>query len=314
MSLTTILRDPRRFVWLYGTTPTRADVPEAKMHFAAERLGNRARKLQIDGVVVYDIQDETGRTDAERPFPFLPTRESREYARLVRELSGRETICYKCVRNETPQSWRDWLDSAAEEPGFSCLSLVGQPTSRRPETGMSLGDAMAEAKGHAGLFTLGGVAIPERHSPERSESQRLLEKAERGCEYFVSQAIYSPRVTARLLRDYAADCARTGLAPKRIVLTFTPCGNERTLAFMKWLGIAVSEEAERRLETAENKLEESLNICAENLTRVLEEAGDTGVPLGVNVESVSIRKDEIAASVELVQRLKEVTRGFGIAE
>lgn len=308
MSLSHVLRDDRRFVFLYGTTPPRADASDEKALRAAQRLQERTKDLALDGLIVYDIQDEAGRTDEERPFPFLPIRESREYARLLRDLTGRHTICYKCVGQATPEGWRYWLDAAASEYGVDCLSIVGRATSRQASDGITLTEAMSAARAHPAGFTLGGVVIPERHSAARSESLRLVEKAERGCEYFVSQAVYSPSMTARLLRDYGADCARLGVAPKRIVLTFTPCGHERTLAFMKWLGIAIPPEAERAMRTSADPLAESIRICAANLAQVLEEAGDTGVPLGVHVESVSIRKDELAASIDLFQALREAVK------
>ena len=38
---------------------------------------------------------------------------------------------------------------------------------------------------------------------------------------------------------------------------------------------------------------------------VLDYAEDKGIPLGVNVESVSIRKEEIEASVELLHLLRQ---------
>ena len=319
MSLSQILRDPERFVFLYGTTPPRADAAGDAVLRAAARLAERTATLRLDGLVVYDIQDESGRTPEERPFPFLPTREAREYASLLRSASSLPTICYKCVGQATPEGWRHWLNAAAADYGVECLSLVGRATSRGRNDGISLSEALLQARSHPAGFTLGGVVIPERHAPDnvspgaspqvraaRSESLRLLEKSERGCEYFISQAVYSPAITARLLRDYAADCARLGTAPKRIILTFTPCGAQRTLTFMKWLGISIPEETQRSLLAASDPLGESVRICARNLERVLEEAGDTGIPLGVSVESVSIRKDEISATIDLMDALRIV--------
>jgi 5,10-methylenetetrahydrofolate reductase len=310
MSLSQVLQGDRRFVFLYGTTPPRADAPGEKALRAAERLRERTGDLALDGLIVYDIQDESGRTEEERPFPFLPVRESREYARLLRDLTGRPTICYKCVGEATPEGWRYWLDGAASDYGVDCLTIVGRATSRQASDGIALTEAMSAAREHSAGFTLGGVVIPERHSAARSESLRLIEKARRGCEYFVSQAVYSPSLTARLLRDYGADCARLGVAPKRIVLTFTPCGNERTLAFMKWLGIAIPPEAERAMRGSADPLAESIRLCAANLREVLEEAGGSGVPLGVHVESVSIRKDEIAASIDLFHAVRASVNDF----
>jgi hypothetical protein len=41
----------------------------------------------IDGLVLYDIDDESDRNPNERPFPFLPTMDPAKY--LARDLVGR---------------------------------------------------------------------------------------------------------------------------------------------------------------------------------------------------------------------------------
>ena len=63
------LLDPASAVLLYGTTPPRAGTAEDGVRLAAEKLAARLAGLPLDGVVVYDIQDETGRSAAARPFP-----------------------------------------------------------------------------------------------------------------------------------------------------------------------------------------------------------------------------------------------------
>jgi hypothetical protein len=46
-------------------------------------------------------------------------------------------------------------------------------------------------------------------------------------------------------------------------------------------------------------------LCERIFAEVWEYARDKDIPLGVNVESVSIRKTEIEASVELLQLLRQ---------
>ena len=47
-----------------------------------------------------------------------------------------------------------------------------------------------------------------------------------------------------------------------------------------------------------------MELCERIFEEVLDYAEDKGIPLGVNVESVSIRKEEIEASVELLKLLR----------
>jgi hypothetical protein len=57
-----------------------------------------------------------------------------------------------------------------------------------------------------------------------------------------------------------------------------------------------------RLGTADT-LERSVDLCERVFTEVQDYAREKRLPIGINVESVSIRKSEIDASVELYRRL-----------
>jgi hypothetical protein len=113
-----------------------------------------------------------------------------------------------------------------------------------------------------------------------------------------------------LLRDYLRDCRGAGVEPRRIVFTFSPCGREKTLAFLRWLGVNVAPETEREILGAANPIAQSIRICRDNLRRILDEPCARELPLGINVESVSINKDEIEASIELFHVLAEVLSSF----
>lgn len=305
MDLRSKLLDPAQQVLLYGTTPPRAGTPPEQIDAAADKLAARLAGLPLDGVVVYDIQDETGRTASPRPFPYIGTVDPRDYAALLRQRLGVPPITYKALGTMDEAQWRAWLKASAGEVQF--LSIVGRPASgvRYP---LPLSRAIRIASENA-AFIVGGVVIAERHDERRSEAARLLAKGIEGCGYFISQAVYHPAPTQRLLADYLRDCRGAGTAPKRIVLTFAPCGREKTLTFMRWLGVNVAPDTERAILGAANPLAKSIEICRDNLRRILDGGAAGQVPLGVNVESVSINRDEIDASVELFHALKEVLAG-----
>jgi hypothetical protein len=94
-----------------------------------------------------------------------------------------------------------------------------------------------------------------------------------------------------------------------VVLTFSPCGREKTLAFLRWLGVNVAPETERAILGASSPLAKSIEICRDNLRRILEQPYASKLPLGINVESVSINRDEIDASIDLFHALREVLAG-----
>jgi len=299
------LSDARQTVLLYGTTPPRSGSAEDAVRGVGAKLVERLQRVPLDAVVVYDIQDESGRTSEQRPFTFTGTVDPRDYSRLIRELSAKPTITYKCVGLMNEPAWDQWLVESARDYGIRFLSIVGRPVSG---TGypLALSRAIRLASEHRNGFSVGAVVIAERHSQQRSESARMLAKGLQGCSYFISQTVYQPHATERLLRDYLRDCRGAGVEPRRVILTFSPVGREKTLAFLQWLGVRVPEETARTIFGAANPLAQSIEICRANLRRILERAGNAGIPLGVNVESVSINRDEIDASIDLAHALKEI--------
>ncbi|MGH8622230.1 MAG: hypothetical protein ACREUB_07640 [Burkholderiales bacterium] len=306
MSLLAKLLDARDPLRLYGTTPPReGSLPEV-VETAAARLIERVKRLPLDGFVVYDIQDESRRTAVPRPFRFTRTVDPRAYADLLSSKTGTPAIAYKCVGDMSEAVWRAWLDETARDYAIGHLAIVGRPTSRGAGYPLSLTDAIRIAAEDERRFTVGGVTIAERHGQQSSESRRMIDKASHGASFFVSQTVYHAEATVRMLADYVRDCAQAGVAPRRVLLTFAPVGREKTLAFMKWLGISIAPETERAIQSAASPLAKSIEICRANLARILDQDYVGRVPLGINVESVSINKDEIDASVDLFHSLLEV--------
>jgi hypothetical protein len=294
-------------VFLYGTTPPRSGTADDVAEAVADKLAVRLRDLTVDGIVVYDIQDESGRTHLARPFAFTGTIDPRRYSRLLATRTTTSTITYKSLGDLDETGWLAWLGETADLYGAGCLSIVGRPTSgvRYP---LTLTTAIRLAAAHPAGFTVGGVAIAERHTETRSESARMLEKVAEGCSYFISQTVYNADATERLLSDYVRDCRDARVPPRRVVLTFAPAGREKTITFLKWLGVHIPGETEATILGAKNPIARSIEICRDNLRRILDHEYSREIPLGINIESVSINRDEIDASVELFRSLADVVR------
>ncbi len=295
--------DPHRSVCFVGTTPPKASTEEMQMQEIAERLLARLDTLEYDGLIVYDIQDESSRIDTPRPFPYMETRDPRDYSRLLSQKSGKPIITYKSVAQRDRADFEHWLEQSWNEYGVRNLVLVGSPSSEG-DIKLSLSEAYTALQEHQHPFHLGGVTIAERHAVKGNEHERLLGKMGNGCEFFVSQAVYNAQATIDLLTSYARSCKEKGLTPQRIILTFTPCGSAKTLEFMQWLGISVPEATRYRILDAEKPLAESIRICQNNLEQILDACLPLGLPLGLNIESLTNRKAEIDASIQLYQLLK----------
>ena len=115
--------------------------------------------------------------------------------------------------------------------------------------------------------------------------------------------MYDAASTRSLLSDYALALRASSRLPVPIVLTFSPCGSVRTLELMKWLGISFPRWLENELRHSADTLERSVDLCERVFADVQDYAREKRLPIGINVESVSIRKSEIDASVELYRRL-----------
>eukprot|EP00543_Licmophora_paradoxa_P001909 CAMPEP_0202453180 /NCGR_PEP_ID=MMETSP1360-20130828/11202_1 /ASSEMBLY_ACC=CAM_ASM_000848 /TAXON_ID=515479 /ORGANISM="Licmophora paradoxa, Strain CCMP2313" /LENGTH=217 /DNA_ID=CAMNT_0049072197 /DNA_START=259 /DNA_END=912 /DNA_ORIENTATION=- len=149
-------------------------------------------------------------------------------------------------------------------------------------------------------------AAQARGKPYPTEHQNMIRKQNAGAKWFISQAVYDPEPTIRLLRDYAALCRERGVTPRKVVLTFAPVSRQKTMTFIKWLGVRVPEEAEKKILAAEKPVDASVDLLCDILKKILNETLGIGVPLGISCESVSIFKAEIDGVHELFRRLQGI--------
>ena len=236
-------------ICLYGfAPPKRSTAPDQLAQIAAQQM-ERLRALDIDGVIVYDIQDEAERTVAAASVS-VP---ADVLARGVRARAPRPSltlpkIVYRCVAGDTRESFVDWVRPRAPTAQPLGAGRRAEPAAR---VGLSWTRPTRWSQQHAPELILGGIAIAERHARRHDEHERILRQDGRRLPLL--------RHPGGLRRDLdASRCSRTtrwrcgdrGDAPLPIVLTFSPCGSEKTLAFMKWLGIAFPRWLENDLRVA----------------------------------------------------------------
>lgn len=303
MSLAAALTDSARPVFLFGSTPPREGTSIEKAKEACQKFTARSAVLATDGFIVYDIQDEGSRTTMERPFPFRKTMDPALYASFFPMYSGKQCVVYKSVVESSVEDFDEWLDTAVNKYGHKTFNFVGAASSSAQITGPSLAEA-GERTSRRNDCHFGCVCIAERHTTKGNEDQNLFRKSEFGAEWFITQGIFSAGPIVGLLNSYGDLCKARGTTPKKVVLTFAPCGRAKTMTFIKWLGMRVPEEVEQRILGAENPVKESLALLCEVLSTVLLQTAGSGVPLGINVESLSIYKEEIDSAHELFQRLQ----------
>ena len=286
----------------YGITPPKVSMGEERRREVAAIQSERIRALPVDALVVYDLQDESSRTELERPFPFMRAIDPLEYALDYLELPQAKVV-YRSVSGQTAESLATWMRRLEEAGGATVL--VGAPSASQ-SVSMRLSDAYALRGEFSPHLPLGGVLIAERHASSASEDLRCLRKVERGCSFFISQAVYSVIASKNLLSDLHYRCQAEGREVPPILLTLTPCGSKKTLDFLAWLGVDVPRWLQNELAHAQDILSTSIETSVAAFEELHDFAHSKGIRLGCNIESVSVRRAEIDASVELVSRVAKI--------
>jgi 5,10-methylenetetrahydrofolate reductase len=208
---------------------------------------------------------------------------------------------YRAVGKYAPEDLRAWL--SAQDPARVMTVLVGA-ASRDARGRTSLKRAQALRREANPALSSGGVAIPERHSRRADEHLRLLAKQEAGCRFFVSQVVYDVNAARNLVSDYHYACAARGISQAPFVFTFSVCGSMKTLDFLRWLGVDVPRWIENDLRHAADPLGASYQQALATASELIAYCRALDVPFGINVESVSIRRVEIDAAVQLAGELR----------
>ncbi len=297
-----LLARTRDGVLLYGLTPPRqTSTPDQADSIAAAAL-TRLRSVKVDGLILYDVDAEADRTEAPRPFPFMPMMDPATFLdHHLTDWAG-SVIVYRAVGKYTGNQLDRWLSEADRD---RVLTVLVGAASRHQRVRTSLTEAYRR---HAALSLpprMGGVVIAERHASSGTEHVRMLRKQDVGCEFFVSQVCYDLDHTRNLLSDYTHSCRDRGLDPQPVVLTLAPCGSVQTLEFMTWLGIEVPRWLRAEI-TRGDPLTASFEQCLLNARALIAYCRRLGLRFGVNVESLTNRKSEIDASIDLAREIRNL--------
>jgi Methylenetetrahydrofolate reductase len=287
---------------LFGMTPPRRSSTHEERQRIAGVMLERLAPLDLDGLVLYDIADETDRNAHQRPFPYLPTVDPSDFHADHLAAWTKPVIVYRCVGKYPSADIESWL--LAQHPASVASVFVGAPSRSAPVL-TDLSSAQALWSKVRPELTLGGVAIPERHSARRQEHQRLIAKQAKGCSFFITQVVYDINAAKNLVSDYHYECVEVGINPVPIIFTLSVCGSLKTLEFLRWLGVDVPRWMENGLAHASDTLAESYDQCLATSRELASFCEGLGMPYGFNVESVSNRRAEIETTVRLAAHLRQ---------
>lgn len=297
------IRSNKNGILLYGITPPKANHTSDEIKIIAQKHINRISSLPIDGLVLYDIQDEADRTDVKRPFPFMETLNPCTYAKEYLQELPIPRIIYRAVGKYSAEEFSNWLEDTKSSQVHSVF--VGA-ASHNQKTSLNIKGAYKLKKEINDNLCMGGITIPERHTVKHDEHLRVIAKTQQGCEYFITQCVYDIEAAKIFLTDYAKALKETAAKSVPIIFTLTPCGSSKTLDFMKWLGINIPNYLEEDLKASGDILHESVKLSRNIFEELYIFGKKKGLTIGCNVESVAIRKEEIEASIELLQDVKSI--------
>jgi hypothetical protein len=320
----------------FGLTPPRVTVEDDKVQALVANTIERLKAMPIDSAIIYDIHDESDRNTGgvERPFPYVETVDGEKFMSAIMPNLPESVSCcyYRCIVKHTMDQLTDFVQRNKNQPRASCV-FVGAASSNNPNDAPPppLGEvykmhqnqtvgAAAGEKADESKLPMGAVAIPERHASKNNEHERMISKQKAGCKFFVTQVVFSAELCKNMISDYMVACKEQNLPILPIILTFAPIGSLRTFEFMKWLGVEPSKwfSNDLKLAYAENKnndnnksandavLEESIDAIVRQMRDIVHWAKSKNIPVGMNIESVAIRKAEIDAAVELVSTARKI--------
>ena len=262
-------------------------------------------------IYIPEVHEENAR--GLRPVKNLERAEAREFGRLLQDNVGIETIVNRVTVHNDLDYQKSWIKETFYDYDIENLILVGGESGDIKYPGPSVNETSEYITRdlNAGRFDFfcGGITIPSR----KVESVRLLKKGSNGIEFFTTQVLYDGKKVKKMLKYYDEVCKKNNVLPRRILLSFAPVSSKKNIDFLKWLGVEISSQTEKRLTNKRTSMsDESLEIASEILKGILnnnEKLGIT-VPIGLNVEH--IMSYNFQSSINMLQELSKIYREFCI--
>ena len=303
------VRKPKRPVVAYEILPPREK--DGTLNSYAERISSLLSQTHIDAINIPEVHEENAR--GLRPVKNLERAEAREFGRLLQDNVGIEAIVNRVTVHNDLDYQKSWIKETFYDYDIENLILVGGESSDIKYPGPSVNETSEYITRdlNAGRFDFfcGGITIPSR----KIESVRLLKKGSNGIEFFTTQVLYDGKKIKKMLKYYDDVCKKNNVLPRRILLSFAPVSSKKNIDFLKWLGVEIPSQTEKRLTNKKTSMsDESLEIASEILKDILNNIEKLGitVPIGLNVEH--IMSYNFQSSISMLQELSKIYREFCI--
>ena len=300
------IKRPRRPVVVYEILPPREK--DGTLNSYAANISSLLSQTHIDAINIPEVRDEVAR--GARPIKNQLRAEPREFGKLLQDIVGIESIVNRVVVHQNLEKEMRWFEETYHNYEIENLITVGGESREIKYPGPSVNEALEAIKQNEKLDILcGGISIPSREK----ESLRLIEKSSYGSEFFTTQVLYDSSKILKMISHYQKRCNELNTFPRRLLLSFAPVSSGKNIDFLKWLGVNIPSETEKKLRDNTQKMSErSMQITVDILNDTLKYLNDNKivVPIGLNVEH--IMSYNFQASIEMLQELARIYREFCI--
>jgi 5,10-methylenetetrahydrofolate reductase len=198
----------------------------------------------IDLVNIPELHDESSKNPrGERKREFEERLEPRVLGFRIQEQLKLGCIINRVVVLLTPEKQCDWFRETHDKYGINNFVLVGgeKSTINYPGPSVITANQLIRKTITDPILQVGNISIPSR----KNEAKRMKKKIDSGAGFFTTQIIYHAEEFIRLLDELSNHNSLT--KENKIFLSLSPIRTERSIKFLRWLGVTISNELEEKL-------------------------------------------------------------------
>ncbi len=281
-----------------------------------------------DALVIYDIQDEPCVDGKARPFKFIKKEQADIFANFIgKQFPLNPIILYRALPEKTTKPELSeierktvidtWMNDTIIKRNQKTLVWIGGNSRRLPQINSSTpADYINEQiKTKYKDLMSGSVCLPERGD---IETDLMTKRTQNNCKFFITQMVYNYELFEKVVVDYVNKCLSVGIEPVRIIFNFALFGEEKSIEFMKCLGVKFSDEVLHKISTEVidkteiNYIKCSMDICQDLFTKLLilrkkiNEKKHINLKIGFSVDVVTGNKAEFDRSIDLYKLLNRI--------
>lgn len=305
----------------FDNSPLFIEIATPKLENRKERfrehlsaLEDLPEDLEYHGVNLPEIQDESKKGErGKKRNEFQKRVPPRQYAR---ELSGQidtQFIINRVIVKHPQEAQEEWLIETQQEYGIDTLVLVGGESSTEEYPGPSVtkgnrlirshlnhGDGITTEQEVESLeYLVGNIAIPTRRRKDFDEPERMLKKIRSGADFFTTQIIAEPNSPMKLMEDLSQLLFLENVTPPTLIWSFTPISARKDIDFLRWLGVYIPDQIEKRILSADNAAAESIQWARKIWSRLVKINRELPVPfpMGCNISVMGMRNFDNAVNM-----------------